>query len=212
MSKKYIINKGKRQANPANHLNLQCEACGKNFTRFKSYVKKCGAKAKMTCSRKCKHELLKGIREDDPRIDMLVEMYKSGLGCPRISEKTGIGISTVNSTLKRVLGELRDRAFYSGSKSGTFKGGSIGKCGYRYVSTGKKTKIAEQRKVMQDHLGRSLKSYEQVHHMNGDKLDNRVENLMILTASDHTSHHQSIRKQEIDKLKKRILKLEGKLK
>ena len=83
--------------------------------------------------------------------------------------------------------------------------------GYRYISTGHSTKISLQRKLMQEHLGRKLEKYEQVHHMNGDKLDNRIENLMLLTWSEHTKLHHSMRKQEIDKLRGRIVELEKEL-
>jgi len=45
--------------------------------------------------------------------------------------------------------------------------------------------IREHRHVMQVHLGRTLEPFEQVHHINGDGTDNRIENLMLLTNSEH---------------------------
>jgi len=51
--------------------------------------------------------------------------------------------------------------------------------------------ILEHRKVMQDYLGRELLSEEQVHHINGNKTDNRIENLMLFAnASEHTMYHK----------------------
>lgn len=61
-----------------------------------------------------------------------------------------------------------------------------GKPPHRYKSImvdGKQ--IREHRHIMQQHLGRKLSRDEHVHHLNGDSLDNRLENLVVLTNSDH---------------------------
>ena len=43
--------------------------------------------------------------------------------------------------------------------------------------------IYEHRHVMQEHIGRMLESHETVHHLNGNRADNRLENLELWSSS-----------------------------
>lgn len=59
---------------------------------------------------------------------------------------------------------------------------------YRHPEMGT-CRITEHRYVMQQHLGRRLTHQEVVHHKNGDRSDNRLENLELMSAGSHIRHH-----------------------
>ncbi len=78
----------------------------------------------------------------------------------------------------------------TGPLSKCYKGGTISSQGYKVFHRDGK-RILEHRDVMEKYIGRKLNKGEQVHHRNGNKLDNRIVNLMLLTSSEHAKLHVS---------------------
>ena len=56
------------------------------------------------------------------------------------------------------------------------------------------TKHDVHRYIMEQHLGRKLRSDEHVHHLNEDPRDNRIENLVVMDRAEHARMHQTGRK------------------
>lgn len=53
---------------------------------------------------------------------------------------------------------------------------------------GKMTRL--HRHIMEQHLGRKLSSEEIVHHKDGNKLNNNISNLVVMTNAEHTRLHK----------------------
>jgi len=79
----------------------------------------------------------------------------------------------------------------SGSENANWKGGRRKHRGTGYIELRIEGKtVGEHRYLMEQHLGRNLLKTEHVHHINGDREDNRLENLVVLSQSEHNSLHK----------------------
>lgn len=65
-----------------------------------------------------------------------------------------------------------------------FKGGYLDEKGYlRSTLKGKLTRL--HRIIMMKHLGRELESWEVVHHIDGNKQNNSISNLLVMSKEEH---------------------------
>ena len=117
--------------------------------------------------------------------DELKEKLKREYGpygsAPKFSHETGISLHAVYK-MANVLGLKQ-------MPKGTYIMNTGYLC-YRKMQNGKTETYLVHRKLMEEHIGRKLNPNEVVHHINGDKIDNRIDNLIIMTRSEHIDHHR----------------------
>ena len=69
--------------------------------------------------------------------------------------------------------------------------GYIDKRGYRWIRRTDGKDVREHRQVMEDSLGRALEPWEIVHHKDGNRLNNALENLEVMTYDAHNIEHKA---------------------
>lgn len=156
-------------------LNLTCEACGDNFSVNASLARN----GRRFCSKACAFSVM------DKKPTFSCEQ------CSRVTLRTKNEASKAYNYKQRfcsrVCADIAQRT------------GSIDKSGYRVFSRGG-VQYQEHRLVMEQHIGRKLTSHETVHHVNGSRADNRIENLELWSSrhgkgqrvEDKVSHARSI--------------------
>ena len=78
----------------------------------------------------------------------------------------------------------------TGSKNPKWKGGKrIDNKGYFRISLGKGIRRYEHDLIMENKIGRRIKKGEIVHHIDGNGQNNKIENLKLLTTSQHRKIH-----------------------
>lgn len=145
------------------------------------------------------------------RIDWLRQQHEAGRSQQSIAQEIGYSQSAIGRKL-RDLGILLPTPQAKGAAHGSWKGGRVVDAnGYaRVLVTDEQDRavagrtssggyVLEHRLVMARALGRPLTRRETVHHINGDRTDNRLENLqlrqgnhgngVVMTCKDCGSHN-----------------------
>jgi HNH endonuclease len=73
------------------------------------------------------------------------------------------------------------------------------------VKNGRSRRKLAHIETMEQYLGRTLTELEYVHHINGDKLDSRIENLVIVSRSEHGKVHADLERVAMELVKKGVI-------
>lgn len=76
-------------------------------------------------------------------------------------------------------------------RRGHWKNGTmIDTRGYRLIYIKPHKYKAEHRLIVEKQIGRELHTWEIIHHINQNRLDNRIDNLQIVTMAEHRKLHK----------------------
>jgi endogenous inhibitor of DNA gyrase (YacG/DUF329 family) len=167
--------------------NANCRVCGKPFVSYNPNP--------TYCSKSCKGMNLR----HEVSLDKMVELYEQGLTQEEVAKELGTTQKVVFTRMKEIgyqprVAAKRDQ---SGEKNDYWKGGkSRDSRGYVLVKSpghprAKKCGdyVFQHILVVEDFIGRFLQKNEIIHHINGIKDDNRLENLYITNPSEHSKMH-----------------------
>lgn len=133
-----------------------------------------------------------GINRNQPctsneRAEQVAELAKRGMDSKNIAKTLGVSQSAIRKIAQQFAITVEDK-FH--------KGFTISN-GYRLIyapehhDANSKGYAREHRMVVEQDLGRQLNDDEVVHHKDGNKSNNSLDNLEVMTVKQHKTHHAS---------------------
>ena len=163
----------------ATHIFTNCIYCGKEYSVAKSLYNNGKNIRHKCCSESCRDKYHKDFKNK-----RLTLCLCCGKIIKRRESKTGLLFCSQQCS----------RKYMRGINSPFYKGGTISSNGYKIIKIDGKYRF-EHRLKMEKYLGRKLLNSEDVHHIDGDKLNNRIDNLLVISKSDHARLHGEIKRQ-----------------
>ena len=153
-----------------------------------------GVSKKLILNYMKKFELDRNPMKTQLNVSEIARLFRNGKTIKELAQKYSVSEYIIKNRLRE-----------KGVDTDTFhKGYRIKDSGYIVVlrhehpRANKQGYIEEHTLIMEEHIGRYLKENEVVHHVNGNKGDNRVENLKLMTAFQHKCMHSSRERKIVD--------------
>ena len=146
----------------------------------------------------------KGMTDEEFK-DYLIFEYKDN-SIRQIAHKLNVTQMAIRKYFKKYNIPFKEKkdTYLRGAKAPNWNGGRHMHNGYieiyapKHPHKNKRNCIYEHQKVMEDYLGRYLEKGEVVHHKDLCKTNNNIENLQLLTMSEHSKLHAKLRKERND--------------
>lgn len=128
--------------------------------------------------------------------DWLYQKYVvEGLSQNKIGKICGVGPIVICKWMRRLGIKARPTDFFTGPNTECWKGGRTIHRGYYEIMEKEHPKadssgyVYEHRSVMEKRLGRRLLRSEVVHHIDFNKLNNNIDNLLLMGRGEHGNYH-----------------------